>query len=75
MHSLPGKSQYLKDLINDAENSIEAQMAAFDTAEEINRVSYRVTLDPSGDRIEMITNISGTEEVYYISKDVSPARE
>ena len=75
VHSLPGKSQYLKDLIKNAENSIEAQMAVFDSAEKINRISYRVALDPSGDRIEMITNTSGTEEVYYISKEVSPARE
>lgn len=75
VHSLPGKSQYLKDLIKNAENSIEAQMAVFDSAEKINRISYRVALDPSGDRIEMIKNTSGTEEVYYISKEVSPARE
>ena len=68
--SLPGKDQYLKKLVKDWEESNAAQIAER-SSEESKRLAYRVALDPSGDRIEMIANTSGNETVYYITKETS----
>ena len=65
---IPGKGGYLKELVRNWEESMAAQMAD-NSSEEKNRLAYRVALDPSGDRIEMIGNNSGAEQEYYISRE------
>ncbi|MBR4826893.1 MAG: hypothetical protein IKZ91_03310 [Bacteroidales bacterium] len=66
--ALPGKSGYVKELVQTWEESVAAQMEN-STSEESKRQAYRVALDPSGDRIEMITTSSGAEQEYYISRE------
>lgn len=68
VHSLPGKEQYVKELVEFLEERIIAQQNANESA-GLNSLSYKLSLDPSGDRIEMTTAAEGTEVEYYISRE------
>ena len=68
---LPGKRQYVKEILDSWVADINSQMEAA-TSEESSRLAYHVAIDPSGDRIEMIGDRirrTGTESHYYITRE------
>lgn len=65
---LPGKRYYVDNLVKKWEADVQEQLA--DSTNTVgNRQAYRVALDPSGNRIEMVTEEGGTETQYYISRN------
>ena len=65
---LPGKEQYVKQVLNNWRTELDAQMAA-STSEEGSRLAHHVAIDPSGNRIEMITEEAGDNNNFYITRE------